>query len=112
MNGACSWVCSNALHWGYSVGGEGAEGTLRLQWESAGGHSWGGMMQGYSKGTDGVQPMGRKEGEGNGGSCSEIQKVADLTALWGGLHAGQLSLSVSNDAVHCSVQPCNGRVVL
>lgn len=39
-------------------------------------------------------------------------RAADLTALRGSLHPDQLLLSVSNDAVDCSVQLCNSRMVL
>ena len=49
---------------------------------------------------------------GGGGRSDGLQKVADLTALWGALHAYQPLLSVSDDAVHCSIQPCDGRVIL
>lgn len=41
-----------------------------------------------------------------------IRVAADLTALRGCLHPRQLLLSVSNDAVDCSVQLCNSRMVL
>lgn len=40
------------------------------------------------------------------------RRVADLTALRGGLHSSQLLLPVSDDGVDGCVQPCNSRVVL